>query len=190
MKALGRFLEILRYVAQRLIHAEGHVPGLAREDREHAGEFGAEHASRKQVQEENHGEGEEAEDRHRLQDVEQRDQHHLGAPALGGKCRIDESENDRADDRQQHPHRRPQRIEGQVGGIERYRRDVERRQRKRGLPAAIDDQHHGADHQNKRDRVPDVGPQRLPQSRRQNLLKVHARCLVSETYCANGPSSF
>ncbi len=126
MKTLGRFLQILRNVAHRLVHAEGHVPGLAGEDRKHAGELGAEHPTGEKVQEENHGEGQKAEDRHRLQDVEQRNQHHLGAPALGGKGGIDESENDRADDRQQHPHRRSQRIGRQVGRIERYRTDIER----------------------------------------------------------------
>src|SRR6202007_2122432 len=33
VETLCGFIEILRYVADRLIHAEGHVPGLAGEDR-------------------------------------------------------------------------------------------------------------------------------------------------------------
>ena len=160
MKAQRGFIEVFRHVAHRLVHAERHVPGLAGEDREHAGEFGPEHAAGKQVHEKNDGEGQKAEDRHRLQDIQKRDQHHLGAPALGREGRVDEGEDDRADDRQQHPHGGAQRIERKVGRIERHRGDVERRQRCRGLSAAIDDQHHGADHENQRDEVPDVGPQR------------------------------
>ena len=178
MKTLRGFFQVLRHVADRLVHAEGHVPGLAGEDREHAGEFGAEHLAGKQVQEENHGEGQKAEDRHRLQDVEQRDQHHLGAPALGGKSGVDEGENDRTDDGEQHPHGRSQRIDRQIGRIERHRRCVEGGQGKGGLLAAIDDQHHRADHENQRNGVPDVRAQRLPQSRCQNIVKRHAYRLV------------
>ena len=36
VKALRRLVEVVRHVAQRLVHAEGHVPGLAGEDREDA----------------------------------------------------------------------------------------------------------------------------------------------------------
>ncbi len=74
--------------------------------------------------------------------------------------------------------RRAQRIDRQIGRVERHRRDVERRQRERGLLAAIDDQHHGADHQNQRHRVPDVGPQRLSQCGRANILERHQSRLV------------
>ena len=116
-----------------------------------------------------------------MQDIKQGDQHHLGAPALGGERRIDEGEDDRADDREQHPHRGSQRVVRKIGRIERYRRDVECRQRKRSLFAAIDDQHHGADHEDQRHRVPDVGPQRLPQSRRQDFLKRHTLELAVQT---------
>ena len=162
VKALRRLLEILRDVAHRLVHAERHVPGLAGENREHASEFGAEHAAGKQIHEEDDGEGQKAEDRHRLQDIEQRNQHHLGAPALGGKCGIDEGENDRANDGEQHPHRRSQGVGRQIGRIERYRRDIERRQRSRGLLASVDNQHQCADHKHQGHYVPDVGSQRMP----------------------------
>jgi hypothetical protein len=134
------------------------VKGSTR-DRSLAGEFGAEHLPGEQIQEENDGEGEKAEDRHRLQNVEQRDQHHLGAPALGREGRIDEGEDDRADDGQQHPHGRSQRIDGKIARSERYRRDVECRQGKRGLLAAIDDQHHRADDES---RGPDAGAPHRP----------------------------
>jgi hypothetical protein len=148
------------------------------QDRKHAGELRTEHLAGEKIQEENHGKGEKPKDRHRLQDIEQRNQHHLGAPALGGQRRIDEGEHDRADNRQQHPHRRSQRIAWQIGRIERYRRNIERRQGKGSLLAAVDDQHHGADHQNQRDSVPDIGPQRLPQCRRSDIMKGHRRRLV------------
>jgi hypothetical protein len=184
MKALGCFFQILGDVAHRLIHAEGHVPGLAGEDREHAGEFGAEHAAGKQVHEEDDGEGQKAEDWHRLQDIEQGNQHHLGAPALGGKGGIDEGENDRANDGQQHPHGRSQRIERQVGRIERHWRNVEGGQGRDGLLATVDDEHHGADDKNQRNDIPDVGPQRLPQYGWANILKRHESRLVQNSPCS------
>jgi len=107
---LRRLFQILRNVAQRLVHAEGHVPGLTGEDREHRGEFGAEHAAGKEIEEEK-------------TTVKVR-KPRIGTdcrmsssgistisapPALGGKRCIDEGENDRADDRKQHPHGRTQR---------------------------------------------------------------------------------
>jgi len=63
------------------------------EDREHAGEFGAEHAAGNRFMKKTTVKSE-AEDRHRLQDIEQRNQHHLGTPALGGEGGIDEGEYD------------------------------------------------------------------------------------------------
>jgi hypothetical protein len=178
VKAVGRFFQVLRNVTHRLVHAERHVPGLAGEDREHAGEFGAEHAAGKQVQEEDDSKGQKAEDRYRLQDIEQRDQHHLGAAALGGKGGIDEGEYDGADDRQQHPHGRSQRIDRKIGRVERHRRRLKRRQGSCGLLASVDDQHHGADDENQRHRIPDVGPQGEAQCGRAKVLERHPSRLV------------
>ena len=48
------------------------------------------------LQEERDREGQEAQDRHRLQDVEQRDQRHFGAPAFGRERRVSECEEQRA----------------------------------------------------------------------------------------------
>jgi hypothetical protein len=143
-----------------------------------AGELGAEHAAGKQIHEEDDGKGQKAEDRHRLQDIEQRDQHHLGAPALGGESCVDEGEYDGADDRQQHAHGRSQRIDRKIGRIERHRRDIECRQGGRRLLASVDDQHHDADDENQRHGIPDIGPQGLAQCGRPKFLKGHQSRLV------------
>ena len=120
-KPLGDLVEIARHGAQRLIETEGHVPGLAGEDREDRRAFRAEHRAGEQAEEKGHGKGQEAEDRHRLQNVEQRDQNHFGAPAFGGERRIGEGEDERGRHRREHAQRRAQRVIGQipVGQIDR-----------------------------------------------------------------------
>ena len=62
------------------------------------GAFGAQDRAGKKRQEKSHRERQKAEDRHRLQDVEQRDQNERGAPAFGGKRRVDEGEDQRGGD--------------------------------------------------------------------------------------------
>ena len=52
VKAARGLVEVARDGAQRLVEAEGHVPGLAGEDREDRREFDAEHLAREQRQEE------------------------------------------------------------------------------------------------------------------------------------------
>ena len=59
------------------------------------------------------------EDRYRLQDVEQWNEDELGAPALGGKRRVDESEDQRGGDGGEHAQRRAQGIIGQEHIVER-----------------------------------------------------------------------
>src|SRR3979411_1111021 len=119
-----------------------------------------------------------------MRENEEGDQHHLGAPALGGKGGVDEGENDRANDGQQHPHGRSQRIERQVGRIERHWSNVEGGQGRPGLAATVDDEHHGADDKNQRNDIPDVGPQRLPQYGWANILKRHESRLVQNSPCS------
>ena len=87
-------------VLKRLVQAERHVPGLRGEDREDRRAFVAEQAARKERDEAGHGDRQEAQDRHRLQDVEHRDQDFLGPPALGGERRVGEAEDQRGDERQ------------------------------------------------------------------------------------------
>jgi len=68
----AHLVEIGRNGAQRLIEAERHVPGLGGKDREDRGAFRPQLASREEPHEEHDREGEKAEHRHRLQDVERR----------------------------------------------------------------------------------------------------------------------
>ena len=109
-KAARDFIEIGRHGAQRLVERKGHVPGLAGEDGEDRRQFRAQRVAGEEAEEEGHGEGEKAQDRHRLQDVEHRDQHHFGAPALGRERRVSEGEHQRSGERREHAQHRPKRI--------------------------------------------------------------------------------
>ena len=153
--------------SERLVEREGHVPGLAREDREDGGHLGAENAARKEVQEKRDREGQEAEDRHRLQDVEQRDQHHLGPPALGREGGIGEREDERGPERQKHAQRGAQGVIGQVGVVERDGRSIGRGQRQHHAARAMDDQNEQPEDQRQGDHVPLVG-QRAPAEGRES----------------------
>ena len=92
-----------------------------------------------QAHEEHGGEGEEAEDRHRLQDVEQRDQHQGGATALGGPGGVGEGEQQREDEGGEHPERGAQRVAGQVGGVEMDHRAGVGGQRRQGAARGVGD---------------------------------------------------
>ena len=92
-KPAARLVEVARDGAQRLIEAESHVPGLAREDREDRGQLRPEHAAGKRRDEEYDRKGEVTEDRHRLKNVKERYQHHLGATAFAGQRRVGEGKN-------------------------------------------------------------------------------------------------
>ena len=87
------------------------------------------------------GKGEKAEHRHRLQDVERRHDHELGLAALRGQCRDDEGEQQRREDRGEHPQRGAQGIFRQVRRVERDRGDIELRQRRAHLARAMGQQH-------------------------------------------------
>ena len=118
------------------------------------------------------------EDRHRLQDVEQRDQHHLGAPALGGQRGVDEGEDERADDRQPasasscagrspagSPDRARSPIAGRLQGCQRF-------------TPAMEDKDEAAEHQSKCQAVPEVGDEARPDSRQ--YWDINAMFLTSE----------
>ena len=66
------------------------------------GEFGAEDLAGKQAEEEDDGEGEEAEDRDGLQDVEHGDEDEPGAAAFGGPGGVGEGEEEGADQGREH----------------------------------------------------------------------------------------
>ena len=70
----------------------------------------------KQAHEEGDGEGQEAEDRHRLEDVERGHDDLPGAPAPRGERGDDEREDQRGSQRGEHAERRAQGVIGQVPG--------------------------------------------------------------------------
>ena len=76
-----------------MAEGEGHVPCLAGEDREDRRRLHAENGAGEQRHPNGDRGGQEAEDRHRLQDVEQRYQHHAQSPASGRRQTIDEAEH-------------------------------------------------------------------------------------------------
>ena len=102
----ARLVEIERDGAQRLVEAERHVPRLAGEDRKDRRQFEPQHPMRREPDEEDDGEGKIAEHRHRLQNVEQRNEHDLGPPALGGERSIDQREQERGAHRREHAQHR------------------------------------------------------------------------------------
>ena len=116
-----RFFEFGRHRAQGLIEAERHVPGLAGENREDRGEFGAQHAPGRERHEEYDGDRDEAEDRHRLQNIEQRNEQPFGGFAFGGEGRVGEGEDQRQHHGDEHAQRGARGIFGQVARIERRR---------------------------------------------------------------------
>ena len=69
-EASACLVKISRNGPQRLIEAECHVPGLTCEDSKNSGKLWTEHVARKQGDEEEDCKGEVAEDRDRLQHVE------------------------------------------------------------------------------------------------------------------------
>ena len=119
--------------AQRLVQAERHVPGLAGEDREDRRQFQPHHLAGEQVHEEHDGEGEEPQDRHRLQDVQHRDQHQPGPPAFRGGGAVGEGEQQRGDQRGEHPQRG---AHGVVRQVDRVEADLDGARRDRGEGAA------------------------------------------------------
>ena len=143
--------------AQRLVEAEGHVPGLAGEDHEHRREFGAEHAARHQRHEENERDREETQDRHRLQDVEHRYQQFFSARALGGPGRVGEREQQRDHQRREHAQRRAGRIYRQMHGIERQRRSRNFRHRRQQPAAGLGEKRQDANHDHDGNDVPARG---------------------------------
>src|SRR5262249_52797134 len=99
-------LEFRRNRTQRLIEAEGHVPGLAREDREDRREFRTKNSSWREREKEKIGDGQVTKDRYGLQNVEYRNEQRACARALRGPGRIGECEDERNEEAGQHPQRR------------------------------------------------------------------------------------
>ena len=102
-KAAARFVEIARNGAQGLEEAEGHIPGPAGKNGKDRGKLGPQRPVRRQGNEEHRGEGEIAQQRHGLEHIEERDQHHLRAAAVRRQHAVSEGEDERHAERQHHP---------------------------------------------------------------------------------------
>ncbi len=153
-KRLARFREFDGYRAQRLIKAEGHVPRLAGEDGEYGREFGAEHPSGSQGHEEHDCNGNETQNRHRLQNIQDRHQQLAGPLALGGPRRICQSEYQRENEPSQHAKRGACRIFRQMRGIQRQRHYFELRKRGEQPPRCLAQEGDQADHDDECQHVP------------------------------------
>ena len=156
-EASRNLIEVARHGAQRLIEREGHVPGLAREDREDRRALGAKRASGKRPGEDGDCEREKAQHGHRLQHVENGNEHHLRPAALGCERRIGEREEEREGERNEHAQDRAQRIVGQITVIERDGGGTGRRQRRDHAARSVRDHDKDGDDHRKGDDVPIVG---------------------------------
>ena len=107
-----------------------------------------------EAEEERDGEGQEAQDRHRLEDVQDRDQHHLPAAALGRERRVGEGEDEREEQRREHAQRGAERVIGQVAVVERDHVFLRRRQRGRDAVVALRDRRQHRHDRRERDQVP------------------------------------
>ncbi len=170
-----RLFELGRDGTQRLIERKRHIPGLAGEDRENGGVFGAQHAAGRQFHEEHHRHRNEAQDRDRLQNVEQRHQDTLGVFVLGRERRVGKRENQRKHHRDQHAQRGARRIFGQVTRVERWRLLLQFGQRFEQMTARLAEKHQQADDQQHRQDVP-AGKQPGPAPDRDWDIHAHARC--------------
>ena len=147
-------VEIGRHRAQRLVEGEGHVPGLTGEDREDRGEFRAQGVAGEEAEEERHRERQKAQDRHRLEDVEHRDQHHFRAPALGRERGVREGEDERGREGREHAQHRPERVIGQFPIVQRHRRFAGRGQGRGNAVIAAGDGGQNRQNGRERDEVP------------------------------------
>jgi hypothetical protein len=154
-----RLDQLDRHGAQRLVQAERHVPGLRRKDREDRGAFDAEQPARKQRDEAGDGDRQKAEDRHRLQDVEHRDQDLFGLPAFGRQCRVAQAEHQRGDERRRHAQHRAQRVFRQPPRIEADRQRVADLVVRPHRHAAPGQHRERAEHQWQRHKVPGIRAQ-------------------------------
>ena len=153
------FDQLGRHSAQRLVDAERHIPGLRGKDGKDRRAFDAEKAAWKQGDKPGYGDRQKAEDRHRLQDVEQWDQDLLCLAALGGQRGIGETEDQRGDQRPGHAQHRSKRVFRQSPWVEtnyqRLAHVVPRAHRQ----AAPTDQGQQPQHQRQRHQVPGVWAQ-------------------------------
>jgi hypothetical protein len=97
--------------------------------------------------------------RHRLQDVEERDEDEFGAPAFGRERPISDGKEERRDHCRQHAQGRAQRVFRQIDRIEGDDRLFERRERSQGFASAFGRKQQQPQHQRKCNDVPPVRDQ-------------------------------
>jgi hypothetical protein len=107
------------------VEAERHVPGLAGENREDRREFGAQHTPGSKRHEEHDGDRDKTQDRHRLENIEHRNEDTFGLLVLRRQRRIGEGEQQRQRHGDEHAQRRARGIFRQMARIERRRRALQ-----------------------------------------------------------------
>ncbi len=150
----SRLDQLGRHGAQRLVDAESHIPGLRGEDREDRRAFDAEQPAREKGDEAGHGDRQKAEDRHRLQDVEDRDQDLFALSALGRDRRIGEAEDERGDERAAHAQHGAKRVFRQPPRVEADRQNLADLIARAHRHAAPGDQRDRPEHHRQRDEIP------------------------------------
>ena len=118
------------------------------------GELGAEHAAGRQRHEEHHGDRDEAEDRDRLEDVEQRDEQAFGLLVLGGKRRIGEGEEERHPQGNEYAQGRARGVFGQMRGVERQRLLLQLGERLQQVPTRLGQERQEPEDQEDREQLP------------------------------------
>ena len=147
-------VELHRHRPQRLVEAECHVPRLARENREHGGEFRAQHLARRQRQEEHDRHRDEAEDWNRLQNVEDGNEQLLRSLILSSERGVSQREPERKRERGDHAQRGTRRISRQCPHIERDRSHLEPRERFGEMASGRSDEREHTQRQQHGQRVP------------------------------------
>lgn len=118
---LQGFAQELGDGGDRLVDAEGHVPGLAGEDQEDRGQLDARRPAVEEGDEEVHRGREEAQNGHRLQDVQDGQEQPLQAPGEAGGGAVDQSEGQRQQAGRQHPQERAEGVIRQHSRVHRNR---------------------------------------------------------------------
>ncbi len=153
----GGLGEVARHGLERLVQAESHVPRLRREHRKNHRELQPQHAARKQGDEAGHGDRQIAQNRHRLQHVEQRHHDFFGVAIVGRDPGVDQGEHGTGGQRGQHAQHGVERVLGQIRGFERQRHGLAQMEWHRHLPTGVADDEQHADDQRQRDQIAAVG---------------------------------
>ncbi len=114
----GHFVEFARHRTKGLVEGERHVPGLAGEDGEDGRSFETEEAAFEECDEGGNGDGEKAEHRDGLEDIEQRDEDAFGAFTASGGIAVNECEEGRGDEREEHAQGGTRRVVGEIARVQ------------------------------------------------------------------------